>query len=153
MIKTFDNGMIFTATHVLMGTPDIPGLTAKKYLNSVMAVRQALKFNCSALTEKHKLIVEMINEIGKELAEEYYNKGKAEKNDDGYIIKEEYRQEFNEEQQEKLDELSKQEIAIEIVTYSQDKFDLYAEKNDGNLTDAELDILELFVEEKEEKSE
>lgn len=153
MIKTFDNGMIFTATHVLMGTPDIPGLTAKKYLNSVMAVRQALKFNCSALSEKHKLIVEMINEIGKELAEEYYKEGKADKNDDEYTIKEEYREEFAEEQQEKLNELSSQEIDIEIVTYSQKDLELYAEKNDGNLTEAELDILELFVEEKEEKSE
>ena len=153
MTKTFSNGIIFVATNVLLGTQQTPGLVAKKYLNSVMAIRQALKFNCTALSEKHKVIVEIINDITKELAEEYYKEGKAEKTDEGYIIKDEFKDDFNEENQEKLNELSLQEIDIEIVTYPQSKLDLYIEKNDGNLTEAELEILELFVEEKEEKSE
>lgn len=154
MTKTLNNGIVFTMANVLLGVnEENPGLMAKKHLHSVMAVRNALKFNCAAIAAKHKIIGEMITDINKELLEEYYNEDKADKVDDNIIIKDEYMHEFVEEQQEKLNELSIQPIDLEIVTYPKEKLELYAEKNDGELTDMELDILEMFIEEKEEKSE
>lgn len=154
MTKTLNNGIVFTMANVLLGVnEENPGLMAKKQLHSVMAVRNALKFNCAAIAGKHKIIGEMITDINKELLEEYYNEDKADKVDDNIIVKDEYMHEFVEEQQEKLNELSIQPIDLEIVTYPKEKFELYAEKNDGELTDMELDILEMFIEEKEEKSE
>lgn len=154
MTKTLNNGIVFTMANVLLGVNDEhPGLMAKKQLHSVMAVRNALKFNCAAIAGKHKIIGEMITDINKELLEEYYNEDKADKVDDNIIVKDEYMHEFVEEQQEKLNELSIQPIDLEIVTYPKEKLELYAEKNDGELTDMELDILEMFIEEKEEKSE
>lgn len=155
MTKTLNNGIVFTMANVLMGNSDYPGLIGKKNLHSVMAIRQALKFNCAAIAEKHKIIGEMITEINRELVEEYFNEGKADKDGDNYIIKEDFRNDFAEEQQEKLNELSVQPLDVEITTYPKNKFDLYAEKNDGELTDIELDILEMFIddENKEEKSE
>lgn len=148
MTKTLNNGIIFTMANVLMGSnPENPGLMGKKYLHSVMAIRQALKFNCAAISEKNRIIMEMVSDINRELLEEYCNKGKAIEDEDNYIVKNEFQKEFLKEQQEKLDELSTQPIDIELVTYPQEKFDIYVAKNDGELTDIELDILEMFIEE------
>lgn len=153
MTKTLNNGIIYMISTVLMGSEREPGLMSKKDLLSVMAVRQALKFNCAAISEKYKLISEMIGDINKELIEEYREDEKVDIVDETYIVKKEFEKEFLDEQQEKLNELSIQPIDIDLVTYPRDKFNAYAEMNDGKLTEAELDILEMFVEEESDKTE
>lgn len=155
MVKTLTNETILIAANILFGNKlqKTIGLTGKKYLNSVMAVRQALKLNSATILEKQKLIVEMVNEINKEMIEKYLADGKAvEKEEDKYEVKPEYKDAFLSEQNSQLAELFSQKIGLELSTYPEASFNLYLEKNDGNLTDGEIDLLEMFVEGNESTS-
>lgn len=149
MKKTFTNGTIFIMGNILLGTNGQPGLIAKKYLNSVAEVRHALKFNNVAILEKHKIIGEMFSDINKEMCESYLSEGKATETDGTITINKEFEREFIIEQNNKLGEISEQSVELDIVTIPKEKFELYESINEGKLTEGELDILELFIEEKE----
>lgn len=155
---TVTNGTIFTVAQVLFGeknadnTVNFEGLINKKNLKTRIAVRQALKFNYSAISNAYKLISEMVTDITKELMDGFIEDGKAQKEDEKYLVKKEYHKEFFEEQQEKLDELAGQTVELDITTIPEKEYLAYAEQNDGELTDMELDVLEIFVEFENDKN-
>jgi hypothetical protein len=146
MKKTLTNGEIYTISHILFGDDEHKGLIRKKNLKTRMAVRQALKFNCKTIENANKMIVEMINEIISELFDEFKAQDKAVEDNEGLRIKYEFISEFKTIQQEKLNELSAQKIELDFYMIPESEFILYGTQNDGELTDAELDVLELFVE-------
>ena len=153
MKKTLTNGEIYTISHILFGDDEHKGLIRKKNLKTRMAVRQALKFNCKTIENANKMIVEMINEIISELFDEFKAQDKAVEDNEGLRIKYEFISEFKTIQQEKLNELSAQKIELDFYMIPESEFIAYGTQNDGELTDAELDVLEIFVEKPEEKTE
>ena len=150
MKKTFTNGEIFTIANVLFGGRENEGFVKKGNLKITMSVRHALKFNYIAIQNANKVIEEMINDIIKEIMDDFIEQNKATKNDDGCKVKDEYQNEFILIQQHKLNELSFQTVELDLYTYSESDFEKYANLNDGKLTNSELDVLELFVENSEE---
>lgn len=151
MNKKFNNGAIFTIAKVAFGEDGHGGLNAKKNLKSRMAVRQALKFNYSIIANAYKNVTEMVDEIQKETFAEYFESGKAEENEQGILIKENYREEFEKTLAEKLNELTEQVVELSIHTIPEKEYLAWAELNDGQLTDMELDIIEVFVDFEEDK--
>lgn len=152
MKKTFTNGEVFTIASVLFGGQENEGFVKKGNLKVTMSVRQALKFNYIAIQNANKVIEEMINDIIKEIMDDFVEHDKATKDDNGYKVKDEYQNEFISIQQSKLNELSFQTVELDLYTYSESDFEKYANLNDGQLTNAELDVLELFVENPEEEN-
>ena len=146
MKKTLANGTIFTIAHVLFGLGGNTGLLNKKQLKTRIAVRQALKFNHKVISDAYNTINEMMQDIQKELFDEFLEADKATKTDEMIEVKEEFRDEFTAIYRMKLDELSAQTVDLEVQMIPEDKYLAYAEQNDGELTDAELDVLEVFVE-------
>lgn len=151
MKKTYTNGEVFTMAQVLFGGNGNEGLVNKRNLKTRMAVRQALKFNYISITNAHKVIDEMVKEVLTELSEELVEQGKITKENENYKIKEEYKNEILMLQQERLDELSDQKVDVDLYMIPESEFIAYAKQNDGELTYAELDVLESFVEKKEEE--
>ena len=153
MKKTMTNGEVYTIAQVLFGNEDHKGLIGKKNLKTRMAVRQALKFNCKSIENANKMIGEMINEVISELFDEFKEQDKTVEDNEGIKIKSEFISEFQMVQQEKLNELSAQKNEIDLYMIPESEFIAYGTQNDGELTDAELDVLEIFVEKPEEKTE
>ncbi len=150
MQKTFTNGEVFNIAQIIFGDN---GLLAKKHLKTRMAVRQAMKFNSLSIMSAYNTINEMMQDIIKELMEEFTKEEKAVKNEKGYEVKKEYQEEFLSKEQEQLNELSAQTVDIDIYMIPEDEYVAYAKQNDGELTELELDIIEIFVEFKEKGKE
>ena len=151
--KTCTNGEIFTIAQILFGGNGNEGILNKKHLKTRMAVRHALKFNTSSIQDANKAIGEMIQEIITELMDDFVAQDKATKDDNGYQVKDEFQNEFLLAQQEKLNELSAQTVELDLYMIPESEYEAYGTQNDGELTDAELDVLEFFVKEPEEEKE
>lgn len=150
MKKTMTNGEIFTMANVLFGGNGHTGLARKSHLKTRIAIRHAMKFNYVAIQAANKVIIEMIQEITNEIIDDFVENGKAEQDDNGCKVKDEFMDEFQIVQQSKLNELSEQKNDIELYTFSQEDLDAYEKQNDGEFTDAELDTLEFFIEKENE---
>ena len=148
MKKTLTNGAIYKMVQVLF---DQDGFRSNKKIKTRMAVRQALKVNCVELEAKYKLVNEMLTEIMKETQEEYVEAGKAISEDKFAFLEKVYETEFTDEINRKILEFEQQTMDVEFKEIPQKEFDLYMERNDGEFTDAELDILEFFLEEKDDE--
>lgn len=147
MTKTFTNGTIFMMAKALL---DDNSFRKNSNIKTRMAVRQALKFNGQEVESKYKLIMEMMQEIMKEVQEEFVQAGKAAMEENTFKVDKAYEAEFTNTVNYKLHELETQTIDMDIKTIPQKELDLYFERNDGEFTDLELDVLEMFVEESEE---
>lgn len=148
MKKTLTNGVIYRMAEILF---DQNGFRSNKNIKTRMAVRQALKVNCAELEAKYKLVNEMVTEIMKETQEEYVEAGKATSGDMFDFTDKIYESEFNNDVNRKILELEQQTMDVEFKEIPQKEFDLYIEKNDGEFTDAELDVLEFFLEKKDDE--
>lgn len=151
MKKILTNGTIYTMEQILF---DPNGFRSNKNIKTRMAVRQALKVNCAEIDAKYKLINEMLTEIVKETQDEFIESGKAMFSDDQFIIADKTDEtEFTNEVNRKIHELELQTMDLEFKEIAQEEFDLYVERNDGEFTDAELDVLELFIADKDDVNE
>ncbi len=137
------NGQLFNIKNVLF-RPE--SFMYNGDITQIMAVRNALKFNVEELQKADQVLQSLIQDILKELQNEYVAANKATKEDDNFKIKTGYEEDFNKDFQGKLDELAVQEVELNnFQTYSKEKFDLFMEKNDGLLKEADIRILEMFI--------
>lgn len=151
MKKTLANGAIYTIAQVLF---DQNGFRFNKNIKTRMAVRQALKVNTAEIEIKNKLIGEMINEIVAEVRDEFVQAGKATVSGEEFVIADKADEaEFMDEINRKIHELEIQTMDLELKEIPQQELDLYLERNDGEFTDAELDILELFLKDEDDVNE
>lgn len=148
MTKTFTNGTIFMMAKALL---DDNSFRKNPNIKTRMAVRQALKFNSQEIANKYNLINEMIQEITKEIQEEFVQAKKASMEEDAFKLNTGYETEYVNVVNYRLHELETQTIDMDIKTIPQKELDLYLERNDGEFTDLELDVLEIFVEETKEE--
>lgn len=151
MKKTLANGAIYTIAQVLF---DQNGFRFNKNIKTRMAVRQALKVNTAEIEIKNKLIGEMINEIVAEVRDEFVQASKATVSGEEFVIADKTDEaEFMDEINRKIHELEIQTMDLELKEIPQQELDLYLERNDGEFTDAELDVLELFLKDEDDVNE
>lgn len=111
-----------------------------------MPVRSALKRNLSVLDELGKSYMVAYNEITSELEDLFVQENKARRNTDGkFELSAEYKKEYEEQCNIHLSKLLKEEHNVDLCTYSYKAFEKYGDLNGELLTEAEMDILELFV--------
>lgn len=147
MKKTLSNRTIYRMAEIIFNQD---GFRSNKNIKTRMAVRQALKVNCVEIKSKYELINEMITEVIKEIQDEFVESGKATSDEEFRISNKTYESEFTNEINQKIYELELQTMDLELKEIPQHEFNLYVERNDGEFTDAELDVLEMFIEDKED---
>lgn len=151
MNRNYTNATIFTMAQVLFGQESF---LKNNKIKTRVAIRQALKFNCVEIESKYKLISEMLTEIINETQADFIEENKAILNDGKFEFTDKsYETEYISSVNAKLHEFEMQTVDLNIKTYSQREYDLYVERNDGEFTDQELDILEMFIESNKDNEE
>ena len=141
---TLTNGALFNIVDVLF---DPDNFRSNKNIKTRIAVRQALKINIKNISDLFQPMQELRNELIQETTDEYIKAGKASKSDEGgFKVFSEYSQEYVNEVNKRIQELFDQTVELEIQTIPEKEYLKYAQDNDGLFSDAELDVLELFVE-------
>lgn len=151
--KTLNNYMIVTVLNII-NAPDSFWQSPDKrpHLKVSVPVRRALKMNLKLLEEYGKNYTEMYQDIVNDLQRQFISAGKAEQTEEEFKVLPEYLEEYNNELGSQLTELLQQEVEVNLYAYSAEDLDKYGELNGEYLTEMEMDVLELFLDDPKEET-
>lgn len=113
-----------------------------------MPVRSVLKYNFGVFEKLGKDYMESYNEIISELQDSFVQDSKAERDGDGnFKIKDGCQAEYENLFGQHISKLLQESHDVELRSYTSEALERYAELNGELLTEAEMDILEVFIEE------
>ena len=142
-MKEYTIGQLFNLARTFLNDE---GVARRKSLKTTVAIRHMLKVNSAELDRVKEIINGEINEMVDETLEDFCSNDKAL---DGRRIKEAYQEEFDTAIQNGLDELSLQKMPVNFVYVSAGDVERYFTINDGELTESEMDAIEMFVDDEE----
>lgn len=144
MIINITNNQLFTFFKNLNENSE--SIIFNKKIKQIMSIRNAVKYNFKEFNQKYLILSELISDLYKEVFQQYQKEGKTSQKN----VLEKYINDFTNDLNKKLLQLSKEKIQINVQTFSKENFQKFLSLNDGQLIENDIEFLELFIQKKED---